>query len=294
MGKRRKTAKTGDKALYKQRETAIVGHDDDDNDQIYSKVDRFHNEREEFLKLDQNEDDPESEEELQEEAVLDLAVGDESSSDDDSSVADEDSDRVPQESSSHGEASSSSDDASSEDDSDDDEMPVQDIRDWGKKKSDYYNGDTADLEIGQEKDDAFVEEEAAKEIQAARLAEMNEEDFLLSDDDDEQQQQQAADVENITAHRDISMLPLKDKRRLLNKLHPELLPLVTHFKSFADDLDDRTSVITNALLNGDKNTAQVRTALVSDEESTHDRLEQRVIVDALAEKQCYTEFSESL
>lgn len=94
MGKRRNTAKTGDKAIYKSRAPANqAGHatkhdDDDDDDPMYSKVDRFHNKRdEEFLKLDGNQSDSESEEER--EAVMDLGIGGEESASEESDSSEE-------------------------------------------------------------------------------------------------------------------------------------------------------------------------------------------------------------
>jgi hypothetical protein len=52
---------------------------------------------------------------------------------------------------------------------------------WGKKKS-YYTGDTADLEIGQDVEDAIDEEEAALSLQKQRLQGMRESDFTGDDD----------------------------------------------------------------------------------------------------------------
>lgn len=49
---------------------------------------------------------------------------------------------------------------------------------WGKKKQDYYDGDTGDLEIGQEFDDAEEEEEAAKEILKEKRSRMRAVDFF--------------------------------------------------------------------------------------------------------------------
>lgn len=52
------------------------------------------------------------------------------------------------------------------DDSEDDLLENDDDEEmeqgWGKKKSTYWSGDTADLEIGQDVEDAEEEEEAAK------------------------------------------------------------------------------------------------------------------------------------
>ncbi len=47
---------------------------------------------------------------------------------------------------------------------------------WGKKKH-YWSGDTADLEIGQDMQDALDEEEGAKELEYNRLKNMRVEDF---------------------------------------------------------------------------------------------------------------------
>lgn len=49
----------------------------------------------------------------------------------------------------------------SESDSEEEEESEQE-EGWGKKKKTYWQGDTADLEIGQEMDDALEEEEAVK------------------------------------------------------------------------------------------------------------------------------------
>ena len=52
---------------------------------------------------------------------------------------------------------------------------------WGKKKSVYYTGDTADLEIGQDMADAEEEEEAAKELYKEKQSRLTAADFY--DDD---------------------------------------------------------------------------------------------------------------
>ena len=54
---------------------------------------------------------------------------------------------------------------------------------WGKK-SHYWAGDTADLEIGQDMQDALDEEEAAKDLQKKRLKGINASDFGTLDSDD--------------------------------------------------------------------------------------------------------------
>ena len=61
---------------------------------------------------------------------------------------------------------------------------------WGKKKNIYWTGDTADLEIGQDVEDAEEEEAAAIELQRERLKGMTEDDFapLMSGSDGSDQE----------------------------------------------------------------------------------------------------------
>ncbi len=54
---------------------------------------------------------------------------------------------------------------------------------WGKKKH-YWHGDTADLEIGQDMQDAIDEEKAANELQENRLRVMGKQDYGSSDESD--------------------------------------------------------------------------------------------------------------
>ena len=80
MGKRRNTAKTGDKALYKGREdlggSGSKRNSTDDDDNMYDAVDRFHNERdEEFIRLGDDDRDSDSDDEDlagNKEAVLEI------------------------------------------------------------------------------------------------------------------------------------------------------------------------------------------------------------------------------
>lgn len=277
MGKRRNTAKTGDKKIYKAREqqasslsAAHRKRNDSDDDAMYSKVDRFHNERE-FIHLNaddgnntNNKSDSDSDEE-QVEAVMDLGVGgDESSSDDD----DDDDD-----SSEASEALSDDDDdddaekalSSDSDDDDDDDDLAANVRDWGKKKSAYYHGDTADLEIGQEEDDAFLEEKAAEEIQAARYEEMSEDDFVISDTENDKPEAMDATAQATTtttttalsSTRDLSKLSGKDRQKILDKQHPEMLPLLSYFSGVVKELDEKTRIATNVLFEGEEGSAEV-------------------------------------
>mmetsp|Transcript_19451 Transcript_19451/g.54213 ORF Transcript_19451/g.54213 Transcript_19451/m.54213 type:complete len:208 (-) Transcript_19451:673-1296(-) len=132
MGKR-KTAKTGDKALYGSREKLANeanggSRNKDDDDPMYDEVDRFHNDRDEnFLRLEEEErgdsDDEDKHLAGNKHSVLDLGAGGTSSEDDDDSSSDDDAGRDNNRKA--GEYSSSSeeeeDDVSSSDDDDDDD-----------------------------------------------------------------------------------------------------------------------------------------------------------------------------
>jgi U3 small nucleolar RNA-associated protein 3 len=49
---------------------------------------------------------------------------------------------------------------------------------WGRKKKTYWEGDTADLEIGQEMEDALEEEEAAQDMHREKAKRMKASDFM--------------------------------------------------------------------------------------------------------------------
>ena len=274
-GRRRQTAKTGDKGLYKKRELAnrethAKNAADNDDDPMYDEVDRFHNQQD-FVKFQENEES-ESENEIdKQEAVMDLAIGGESDEDGDEdeedSSDDDDNDNQKKAHQAHAESESDSEGTalSSDDDDDDDnkearQARMKNIRNWGRDKKDYYHGDTADLEIGQDVEDAFVEEEAAKEILAARYAEMKEEDFLLSDDDEEEGAAAADDKahEMMLQKVDWKTKSRSEKTKFLDRKHPELLPLVSHFSEMLQDFKNQTNVVVQALLEGEEGTAQVR------------------------------------
>lgn len=257
MGKKRNTAKTGDQALYKGRDNVITEPvQDDDNDPMYNRIDRFHNAKEEeFLKLDATTgNDSESDDGEKEEGVMDLGIGGESSDESDSDG--EDNDDVVK-NARHVDPDLSGEEELSSSDDDDEEEDMEDVRDWGKKKASYYNGDTADLEIGQDEEDAYLEEEAAKEVQAARYQEMSEDDFVLSDNE-EDKKEAVDEVGELSSARDVMKLSLKDKRKVLDKQHPEFLPLLSYFSSVVKDLDSRTAVAAGALFDGDDGNAEVR------------------------------------
>jgi U3 small nucleolar RNA-associated protein 3 len=318
MGKRRNTARTGDKAIYNSRQqqqqqgrSSSSNKNKDKDDPMYNEIDRFHNERDsDFIRLgdDGGSDDGDDERALigNKESVLDLGIGGDSSNEDEGDDEDDDDDENSLEHHSRKKKDSDSeesDDSSIEgeleeedDDDDDDQQNIeQDPRRWGKKKSLYYHGDTADLEIGQEKEDAFLEEEAAKEIQASRFEEMDEDDFVLSDDDNNKdagtavtKEEGNGSSEQLSTVRDPTKLPKKAARKLLQGCYPgklqswlepsqllmritrlsnpnpclkhfmkELLPMVSYFSDIVSDLKDRTQVATSALMDG-AGTAEVR------------------------------------
>ena len=270
MGRRRNTAKTGDKALYKKRDDLGSNQRrESDDDPVYDAVDRFHKD-EEFIQLSREEQGDDSHDEIDRtEAVMDLGLAGESSSseeeDDDKSDSEEENVHVPGQDRSLGlgddlddeEASLSSDDS-------DQEIPLKtNVRDWGRQKKDYYHGDTADLELGQEEDDAFVEEQAAKEIQAARYQQMTEDDFALSDDeedhddDDDDDGRKPEESGLAKPGRELSKLSRSEKAKLLDRQHPELLPLVSHFSQILRDWNEETNVVTSALFEGEDGTSEV-------------------------------------
>lgn len=279
MGKKRRhTAKTGDKKLYQSRgNLKDNGKSDGEDDPMYDRVDRFHYQKEEnFLKLDAGSDSNDDDYGLEpkEEAVMDLALGggDDSDSDDDDDSSSDDSSVgkkfVPKEGAKDDDEESVDEEnsVSSSDNDDDDEDLEENVRDWGRRKSAYYHGDTADLEIGQDEEDAVLEEQAAKEVQKARYEEMSEEDFVLSDAED------AAAIDAVKdgadggtgaaaltgASRNVAKLSTKDKQKLLDRQHPELLPLLSHFSNMAEDLNRNTSVAAEAIFEGEEGTAEVR------------------------------------
>jgi hypothetical protein len=78
-----------------------------------------------------------------------------------------------------------------------DEEDEDDLKKWGKKKT-YWTGDTADLEIGQEMEDAEAEEEAARELQQQKSKRMKAKDFRddLDEEDDEDEEEEDDEEEN--------------------------------------------------------------------------------------------------
>ena len=262
---RRHTAKTGDKSLYnnrsseqqlssqivergtnKKRNNAV----DDDDDLIYDPVDQFHNN--DYLRLDHdmdNDDDSDDNDGIAVEEVMRLddeeieEEGDEDDEDEDEDDDQEDDDDDEEE---EEERIISSDDDLEDDD---DDNKNDGIRDWGAKKMAYYYGDTADLEIGQEVEEALLEEDAAKDVLNARHQDMTEDDFMMDGDiendnenrdylhraaiNDNAYTTNAATATTTTVNMTLArllQLSTKEKRQLLKQQnHHELIPLLSYF-----------------------------------------------------------------
>jgi hypothetical protein len=91
-----------------------------------------------------------------------------------------------------------------------------------------------------------------REVQSSRFEEMDEDDFVLSDGEDDEpsnnRQESTSDAhEKLLSNRDTTKLSSKAQRKLLNKQHPELMPVVSHFSSVVKELEDSTRVATKAL-----------------------------------------------
>jgi len=286
MGRRSKsTAKTGDGALYKQQASASqkkkkegynITTDDDANDGMYDKVDRYHNH------LEQDEiqfDEPEhAKEEEEKEAVFDLGLG-ASSDEEDDDDDDDDSGEDPIASDASGSASEEDNAASSEEEDTDDEQITtlkselqntnsnSDILNWGSKKRDYYMADTANRQQdgksggggkdgggkGDDSDsDAEMEEEAGREIQKARYATMDEDDFLPDG-------VVAALPKTKASPAVTAAVPSPNPKHSVNRSreetmeqlerdNPEFLPLVQHFsKVGVQELTERLLIVSKQL-----------------------------------------------
>eukprot|EP00979_Chaetoceros_neogracilis_P005989 scaffold1174_cov281-Chaetoceros_neogracile.AAC.20 len=284
MGKR-KTAKTGDKALYNARAKQDNSHNSKsvENDNMYNEVDRYNNARDELqddmLTFEQKDDSDEEGVLNDVEGVMDLGL--EQSDDESDSASDDSEEGSPGEDEPSPRRPLQAEENNDDDDDDDDDSiedfneEETDVLDWGKRKRDYYHGDTADLEIMERKEaveDAELEEEGAKEILKARMEGMTEDDFMLDNDDDddddtdgEKANEQESNVVEMmtdemqsTKRRKLSKLSKKDKIKLMNKTHPELLPLVSHFRDAAiKPCAEKTSVVVNALLHNEENAEAV-------------------------------------
>ena len=282
MGRKsRHTIKSGDKATKKKQQqqqqqsnihqTKKSKYDDS----MYNEVDQYHLERdheqEQFINLHQDDNDSdESDNGLGGvEGVMDLGAPDDDDDDDDSESDDDSSSNTNESQQEQDETkfddSDSDSDSDSLEDLEDDEDNRTKLLNWGKRKKDYYHGDTADLEIGQDFDDAEVEEEAGREIQQMRFERMDDDDFMpfqtkkqhkkhknIHPQEDEQIQ-----ISRTRQHK-IQTLDPHEKQRILASEHPEFFPVVSYFTDrFVLELKHTFSLVANQLLNDTKQ-AEVR------------------------------------
>jgi U3 small nucleolar RNA-associated protein 3 len=257
MGRKsRHSAKTGDTSLYKSRSAPSSRIDNSDDDAMYNEVERHYNkhvDNNDYLRLDDGGEESEEDDGVttRREGVFDLGMAsddeDDQESSEDSEQNDDDAAPLP----------ASSDDESLDDDSEDE--PETNVFNWGSKKHSYYHGDTADLEIGQDEEDAILEEEAGKEVQMARLEGMEEGDFML--DDRVGSLNEEKDLKKKSKRKkEKSDMSRKDKMKLMKASHPELMPVIDHFRGGLEDFVETTAVVGDALFRADgSNEAEVRT-----------------------------------
>ena len=88
---------------------------------------------------------------------------------------------------------------------------------------------------------------------------MQEDDFVLSGDEAGLSENAKANSKEIFqgALRESVELSGKEKRKLLDQQHPELIPLISHFSESIKALKNRTCIATKVLLENDSS-AQVR------------------------------------
>ena len=266
-GKKRQSAKTGDQKLYANRgadeniETDVRKRRRvEDNDFVNDATSRFSNETDR-LKFGES-DSGEAEDSEGDEVVMELGGDMSSSSDDDDN---DDDDRNENENANvyndQGDASDSDSSSSppsiAPSDSDDSDSDAEsensdDVRtqtlNWGSRKSNYYSGDVADLEIGQDVADAYDEEAAVKEVERVRFKNMDDGDFLSEDSDSNSDiadsvikksgKKTSSEELELPSKDLVKVLSAADKIRLLKKETPELITLVEHFKRKSSELGE--------------------------------------------------------
>lgn len=240
MGKRQRHAKGIKTGAEKLSQKINQRNESEDESDYESKRDKFNLSREEtqegLIRLDNrtpSDDDKYLESNV--ESVFDINVDDERYEEDDYDEMDDE-----EEEEDLSEEEEEIDDVSTDSETDHlkeslKPMNRTSLLNWGKRKSQYYEGDTADLEIGQEEEDALVEEEAGKEILRVRYEAMEDEDFL------------PAAVKTTTKDgnddKETEIIVKKDKKQDFKKDHPEYLPILRHFQSSILPLEDLTDLL---------------------------------------------------
>jgi U3 small nucleolar RNA-associated protein 3 len=180
-------------------ESSVLGPDEDleDQDAFYTPAEKYMDDRakeEGVIALsDGSEEDEEQDGGMKDQAVFDLDVSDEEEeeggeSEGDYSSEDPDSEEdilsmLPEHLRKAAMEAEDGDDGLNDGSEGEDADNVEKGLGWGRKKSAYYDADTADLEIGQSFEDAEEEERAALEQQRAAVARLSEGDFADMDED---------------------------------------------------------------------------------------------------------------
>ncbi|CAM9515519.1 unnamed protein product, partial [Ectocarpus sp. 8 AP-2014] len=168
-----------------------------ENEELYTDIDRFHMQQDN-IKFgggagDSSSDSDDLDGSEEEEGVMNLdgaggGSSDDDDDDDDSEEDDSDASELPElpEHVRRAAMQASSDDDDDDSDGDGPGGGKFGAGGWGKNRSSYYNADTADLEIGQEFEDAEAEEEAALELQRASYKRLDPADYGEEEEEEEE------------------------------------------------------------------------------------------------------------
>jgi len=326
MGKRRGrlSAKTGDRSISKRLSSRKSSADSKlvssyDEDDMFDEVDAYHNKKEakfnaDFVHLDGGETSCSDDDDgivYGREEVLGLGVPASSEEEDEGSEdGDDDAEgsgdgegRYPRGDEESTSTSKSFDDDT--EDNDDDEKPLDSILDWGGKKRGYYGGgETVDLDNKQDMEDAYLEEQAAKEVQQARYGAMSEDDFFdsiplegkkklgtLNEEDYDDGMADIVDFDSPTSmflfdndatnksvvkpipQKNLDTLSLQEKIHLLAQQSPEFIPLTQHFKSTAvEQYRDNILVVAEQLLSQPNQSSSVGTTALGKQYLRHKQM----------------------
>jgi len=152
------------------------------------------------------------------------------------------------------------DENNSDEEDNDDSDDENENSGWGKK-SNYYSGDTADLEIGQDHADAEDEEAAAKELQNEQLSKRQEIDYADSDEEittrksdkltkeieKRSQNKKSGKMVIEKLERNIHKLSKKQRLEILKSEAPEMLGLVEELNDKFKDLKERIEPLKTAV-----------------------------------------------
>jgi hypothetical protein len=92
--------------------------------------------------------------------------------------------------------------------SDEDDASEEINESWGKKKSQYWSGDTADLEIGQDIEDAEDEEYEARQLYKKQLSSRSKKDYFDDDSDNDGKELTVENDKNIKKDKLMNQLEL--------------------------------------------------------------------------------------